>query len=369
VDAAALAGSLELPFDPDLDEGLVDAKARDMLARTYPEAVMDQVAPGTEVRSVVVEGHVDVRLMLMAVLGLAERRVSARAEAGFNNLEVVFVIDNSGSMKGAPIENTNAAADSLVDLLIPDGGRPAVTLGLVPFRSKVRLPAGVDGLPAGCRNVDGTLDVGLRPEYRLPQYRYPSWYPLKVDEDTCSCIPFTRALTGDKDAIKTAVAAQNCFGPGSGTLISEGLKWARHVLTPEAPFTEGSDEDDMRKIIILLTDGDTEDGTCGGEFAISYRPNNYWTNAWYNAGITTAHCNDGGVLNAAMLAEAQAAKAAGIEIFVIRYGDSDATDRALMKAMASSKAGTEDHYFDAPSAYDIGNVFKLIGRHLGWRLL
>ncbi len=40
-----------------------------------------------------------------------------------------------------------------------------------------------------------------------------------------------------------------------------------------------------------------------------------------------------------------------------------------MKQIASSKPGTDDHYFDAPSVYDIPTVFKEIGKQLGWRLL
>jgi hypothetical protein len=141
------------------------------------------------------------------------------------------------------------------------------------------------------------------------------------------------------------------------------------VLTPEAPFTDGSSAKDMRKVIILLTDGDTEDGNCGGNYSVYYRPNNYWTNAYYGMMDMDSHCEDGGVLNNAMLSEAALAKDAGIEIFAIRYGSSDAVDRNLMRAVASSKEGTDDHYFDAPSPYDIDDVFKLIGRQLGWRLL
>jgi len=134
-------------------------------------------------------------------------------------------------------------------------------------------------------------------------------------------------------------------------------------------MTEGSSADDMRKVLILLTDGDTEDGECGGSHAIWYKPNNYWTNAYYGMFDTASHCEDGGALNEAVLHEAQVAEDAGIEIFCVRYGTSDTVDRDLMRAVASSKAGTDDHYYDAPSPYDIDDIFKKIGRQLGWRLL
>jgi Mg-chelatase subunit ChlD len=369
VDAGALAGSLELPYDPEVDNGRVTAAATAMVQDNYAEAQMDGVSAGTEVRSVIVAAHADVPLVLMPVLGIASGRVEAKASAGFNNLEVVLVIDNTGSMKGTPIAQANLAAENLVNLLIPEGALAAIKVGLVPFRGMVRVGVNQDGLAPGCRNADGTLNQGLRSEYLAAKYRYPAGSTLRVDSDTCPVIPPILPLSDDRDAIVTAIAGQNGLGSGSGTAIGEGLKWARQVLSPEAPFTQGSADRDMRKIIILLTDGDTEDGTCGGSFAISYTPNNYWTNAHYGMLDTTTHCANGGGMNQAVLDQAAAAKAAGIEIFAIRYGDSDSTDIALMKAAASSKAGTDDHYFNAPSPYDLDNIFRLIGRQLGWRLL
>ena len=187
--------------------------------------------------------------------------------------------------------------------------------------------------------------------------------------ETCQDIPEALALTDDRTVILQSLNTHTATGNASGTVISEGIKWGRNVLTPEAPFTEGSSDPKYRKIMVLLTDGDTEDGKCGGSYAASFDPNNYWTNAYYGMGDKTSHCENGGKLNAAMLDEAQKAKDAGIEIFSIRYGSSDSVDIGLMKSVASSKSGTDDHYFDAPSTADIDDVFKQIGRQLGWRLL
>jgi hypothetical protein len=367
-DSAALAGSLALPYDPEIANGRVVDAVNDYLNHNYPPAEAVSITPGGETRSVKVVAKAEVDMRFLGILGIESRTVRAEALAGFNNLEIVFVIDNSGSMKGAPIRETNRAARALVDLVIPDGMAPAVKIGLVPFRGKVRIGEGVDGLPAGCRNADGSYAEWLRDEYMEPEYRYPSWRPLSVDHDTCEDIPQVMPLSNDKAGVISAIETQDARGAWSGTIISEGVKWARHVLSPEEPFTEGSAED-MRKIIILLTDGDTEDGTCGGNYEVNYTPNNYWTNAYYGMGDMDSHCEDGGALNQAVLDEARIAKDAGIEIFAIRYGQSDRTDVELMKQAASSKAGTDDHYFDAPSAYDIDDVFKLIGKQLGWRLM
>jgi len=369
VDAGALAGSLELPYDPDIDKGLVKQAVTDMIHTNMPAAVVQQVSPGTEVRSVVVKAKAEVKLLIMGFTGIADHWVSASAAAGFNKLEVVFVVDNSGSMKGTPINLVKEASIELTELLMPDGADPDTKVGLVPFRGKVKVGDDVDGLDGGCRNADGSVNNGINDEFMDDYYALSSRYRRSIDLDTCSDIPEIMPLSQDKDEIISAINQQTATGNASGTLISEGIKWGRNVLTPEEPYTQGGDKEDMRKIMIVLTDGDTEDGECGGSYRASYRPNNYWTNAYFGMGVDTAHCENGGVLNEEMLAEAELAKDAGVEIFSIRFGSSDNTDVSLMKEIASSKTGTDDHYFDAPSVYDIPDVFKEIGKQLGWRLL
>ncbi len=370
VDAGALAGSLQLPYDPDLSKGIVDQAVADMLTTNMKNAEVVSVVPGTEVRSVVVEARAKVNLLLMGFTGISDQYVRASAAAGFNKLEVVFVVDNSGSMKGTPIGMVKEASVQLTDLLIPDGTTPDTKVGMVPFRGKVRIGEDVDGLPAGCRNADGSVnETGLHSDFMDEYYALPSDYRRRIALNTCSNIPEVLPLSQDKNTIIDAINSQTATGNSSGTVIPEGIKWARHVLTPEAPYTEGGDKEDFRKIMIVLTDGDTEDGECGGTYRARYRPNNYWTNAYFRMGDDNSHCENGGVLNTDMLAEAQAAKDAGIEIFAIRFGSSDNTDISLMKQIASSKEGTDDHYFDAPSVYDIPDVFKEIGKQLGWRLL
>jgi Flp pilus assembly protein TadG len=455
VDAGALAGSLQLPYDPKVSNGKVVAAATQVFNENFKGSTaytptLGGVVAGTEVRSVCVDASVTVDAMFIGALEAIgaspalSTTITADACAGFNNLEVVLVIDNTGSMKGTPIAKVNEASINLVDLILPDGAAPSTKVGLVPFRGKVHLASGVDGLADGCRNANGTLNTGLPKKYwinaggtsgeddgsddpRDPNDgssgsgqtktgrvmaassggdasksgrvggdpssggtddssddgdpRDPNGgsgddgttgearLPSGVSADTCSSIPRIQALTTNKTQIINAIKTQNCLGNASGTVISEGVKWGAQVLSQAYPYTEGGDKEEYRKVMIVLTDGDTEDGTCGGSYAISYTPNDYWTNAYYGMEVETCHCNNGGCLNQALLDAATAAKAQGIEIFAIRYGSSDTTDISLMKAIASSKAGTTDHYYNAPSAYDIPDIFAQIGRQLGWRLL
>lgn len=410
VDSAALAGSLQLPDDPDVSTGKVKTAATNNLLANDGDATGIVVESGGATRSVCVTAEAKVEMTLSKVVGIGDQTVTAEACAGYNDIELVMVLDATGSMKGAPIANVKEAATNLVDLIMPSSSATSTRskIGLVPFQGKVRIDgndpvaaeANPDGVGTGCRNADGTLNNGkLRTEYSKTTTRTNIFYGYTLSgvsttsDKTCSGMSPIRALSSDKNTILSNITALNAGMVTSGTLISEGIKWGRHVLTPTAPYVEGSTDKKVRKIMIVLTDGDTEDGRCGGSYASASKTiNTYWTNAYFGMGLkpdTSASpystlstaaltlaqipdCKDGGLLNQYVVNEATLAKADAnypIEIFSIRFGDSDSTDKNLMKQIASSKAGTEDHYFDAPDEAGIKEMFKKIGQQLGQRLM
>jgi hypothetical protein len=268
-------------------------------------------------------------------------------------------------MSGTPINKVKEAGNKLVDLMMPQGTAPSIKIGLVPFRGKVRVWDSADGLPDGCRNADGTVNNSN----------------VNVPDSSCTstALPRIRELINVKTTIKNGISSMNAPGGTQytcGTIIPEGIKWGAHVLTQDFPYTQGGPTTQMRKVMILLTDGDNEDGTCGGpNGGSSVNPltnpdSTYRRNAYFQMGVETCGCSNYGCLDQAMLNEARIAKEDfGIEIFVIRYGDSDSVDIQLMKTVASSTPGTDDHYFNAPSSSDIPKVFEKIGRQLGFRLL
>ncbi|MBF0480414.1 MAG: TadE/TadG family protein [Desulfovibrionaceae bacterium] len=351
VDSAALSASLQLPYDPNLSKGLVQGAAATMVGKDYPGATVQNVTLGTQIRSACVTAQASVNLTLMAALGIAANTVTASSCAGFNNLEIALVLDDTGSMAGAPITAVRNAATDLVNLVIPVGGASSTKVGLVPFRGKIHLGTNVDGKTAGCRNADGSVNT--------------------TNTASCNSVSAIQALTTNPATIINAINTLTATGTASGTVISEGIKWGQYVLLGPY-FTQGGPVSQFRKVMILLTDGETEDGKCGGQYAAPYDPNDYWYNAYYGMGVQNCHCGGGttGCLNAAMLKAAANAKAAGVEIFCIRYSsDSNATAISMMQTMASSTPGTNDHYFTAPTNADISTMFNLIGQQLGLRLI
>ncbi|MEL7640844.1 MAG: pilus assembly protein TadG-related protein [Solidesulfovibrio sp.] len=410
VDAAALAGSLQLADDPDVQNGTVETAVKDNLALNDPEATDIEVTSGGATRSVCVDAKATVDMTLSKVIGLEETTVAAEACAGYNDIELVMVLDATGSMKGTPIANVKTAATDLVNLIMPsnNAANTRSKIGLVPFQGKVRIDGNdpvsaevnPDGVGAGCRNADGSLNNGkLKTEYSNTSSKSSIFYGYTISgvsttqDKTCSGMSPIRALSSDKTTILSNISAINAGAVTSGTLISEGIKWGHKVLSPEAPYTEGSTDKKVRKIMIVLTDGDTEDGRCGGSYASASKTvNTYWTNAYFGLGLkptSTASpyatlstatatlaqipsCVDGGKLNQYVLDEASSAKNDAnypVEIFSIRFGDSDSTDKNIMKQIASSKTGTDDHYYDAPNESEIQDMFKQIGQQLGQRLM
>ena len=410
VDSAALAGSLQLPDDPDVNNGKADKAARTNLLANDADATNILVESGGATRSVCVTAEANVEMTVSKVIGMTDQTVVAEACAGYNDIELVMVLDSTGSMKGTPIANVKEAATNLVNLIMPASSETATRskIGLVPFQGKVRIDgndpvtaeANPDGVGTGCRNADGTLNNGkLRVEYSRTTTKTNIFYGYTLSgvstssDKTCSGMSPIRALSSDKDDILSNISALNAGAVTSGTLISEGIKWGRKVLSPEAPYVEGNTDKKVRKIMIVLTDGDTEDGRCGGSYASASKTvNTYWTNAYFGQGLkpdTSASpystlgtaaltlaqipdCKDGGLLNQYVITEANLAKndaSYPVEIFSIRFGDSDTTDKSLMKQIASSKSGTDDHYFDAPDEAGIKEMFKKIGQQLGQRLM
>ena len=232
---------------------------------------------------------------LGAVAGVNEIDFGIRSVCtyGIGQLDVAFVFDVSGSMRGSRIRDLKTAAKDSLDTLMPDGN--AAEAGDV----RVAMVAYNDSLNAGDMFEAAT---GKSPQqtYRYYHYYYRRWFSIPY-ETTCvyerlGDEAFTDAapnhnihvnntgsnnsgdyitaadfwdrdecrdsepvaLTSDKRALKRYIDDLN---PEGGTAGHLGVAWGWYMISPEwtehlAAAPVGYDEPDTAKALILMTDGD-----------------------------------------------------------------------------------------------------------------
>ena len=188
------------------------------------------------------------------------------------NLDVVLVIDVSGSMNGAPLTAEKTAANSFID------------------------------------QMDSNLD-------RIGIVSFSFWATLR------------RSLTSDFASAKSTV---NGLDAGGITNYQDAIQKTTGELTGI------NHRSDASQVMVFMSDG--VPNTCNG-----------WG------------CNPTLTAKAA----ADAAKANGITIYTIGLIQglapvNVATARSILQYIASSNPGTNDHYFEAPTAADLTGIYNQI---------
>jgi Flp pilus assembly protein TadG len=344
-DAAALAGVQSFPIVSN-----AIAKAQTYGLYNDPSATIVATQVGNE-KKLRVTASKTVNMTFMKVLGFNSKTVSATAVAGFGGiLDVVIVLDETGSMAGQPMTDGQNAAKTLIDMLLPD--------------------------------PSGNTKVALA-SYKSC-YRNVCNPPTNNNADD-SAVPTSHvvALTDNAATLKTAV---NQTYAGGTTNICHGMWKGQQLLNGPEKHTHP----DTQRVMLVLADGD----------------NNPQHSAYMN---WPAACNPGGDsstsgsgcqstssreanLDLKMYQLAQAIKADNIEIFSVglsvcgstssttctsteasrigntAYSDTSA-DRRLMKCIASSTPGTNDHYIEAANSSQLQAIFQAIGSTITTRLV
>ncbi|MDP8915628.1 MAG: pilus assembly protein TadG-related protein, partial [Pseudomonadota bacterium] len=108
----------------------------------------------------------------------------------------------------------------------------------------------------GYRGVQGVVDKynGAAVDAEVAAGRFSRTSLYEGPNRGCAVKPLTR-LTSDYEGLKTAVDAMT---PDGSTNIPMGLVWGWHVLSPSAPFSDGTayDTQGVKKIAVLMTDGE-----------------------------------------------------------------------------------------------------------------
>ena len=357
VDAAALAGVVELP-----DTSAAQARATAFFAENLPDATVS--FPATQGLSQFrVKGSRTVSTLFAGVLGLDQVTLTAQATAGFGNVPVdtVLAIDATGSMgawpcnraqnnPGCPIKEAKDAAQIFADILLPDTPVTDTTqVGVVPYRGCYKPPR-----PLGSR-----------------------------------CVPagWVHPLSSNQGLVHGKIQDIRSLG-GTGTNVCLGLLRSQEVLFGTNSHTEPN----TLRFIVILTDGDNTYNRASygnGAPPLPCRPD---TSPWRSDRYLDSACRGAQTrereLDIKTKAMADAIKAQGVEIYVVGFGvcgspnddlcnpsligsnaHDNVADRNLLKCIASSSPGTNDHYFEVPSAQDLPNVFSQIAQEIAFRLV
>jgi hypothetical protein len=368
VDAAALAGTLELP-----NLTAAQAKVFTYMAENEPDATVEAPISPAE-RQIEVRGTKSVDVIFMRVFGFNTIDVSASATAGFGVLAVdtVMAIDATGSMgsgtgcpngPSCPIVAAKNAAKSFTDTLLTGSTTASETLvGTSPYR--------------GCFNQ-------------------PNLFP--------ACVPIAsmvQSLSNSKATVDAKIDSITAVG-GTGTNVCNGMYQAKEVL-----FGPGHhNASNMLRIVVILSDGDnTYNAAANGvptpapgrtptpipayQLPAACRP----ANPNQSDGDVSVNCTSAQThereLDTKTLALVDQMKADGVEVYVVGFGvcgtsnnnlcnrslvggtsHDNTADRNLLKCLASSSPGTNDHYFEAATAADLPGIFTNIARLIGFRLI
>lgn len=368
VDAASLAALQELPASPG-DTGAATAAAKEWLARNG-YAGGSACSPPTDGTPYVMDegvvyldddrdGSIDslrvcVRRrspgIFSKLFGIPFAYVSAAATATLElppALKTAMVMDDTASMnngcngsqtnRSCPIKQARDGATVFVDTLLSDDGvYRGIRVGMAPFRGCYR-----DRTGRGCVLLSEIV-----------------------------------GLTFDTAPLDAGIADLRAEG-GSGTNVCWGILKGQEILS-------GQGTGATVKSIVILSDGDNNYDSIAYDAGGNSPPSTCSpdTRPW-ESDQSTGECQGAQTrereLDGKTMALASALKSQGVEIYVIGYGvcgnpsgslcnplliggtsHDNTADRNLLKCIASSTSGTNDHYFEAPGPEAIPVIFENI---------
>ncbi|HIF25070.1 MAG TPA: VWA domain-containing protein [Micavibrio sp.] len=374
LDASVLAGA-----SSSMDDDEIEDTINEFFDGNYPE---DAIGVASDLDVDVTDNEVtasvtaDYETRFMRILGRETITIgcSTTVQRNVKGLEVVMVLDNTGSMAGSNITSLKTSATNLVNILFDTVSDPEdVRIGLVPYSASVNVgPYGIgedmDGNAYGTAFVNnpGNKDYEQRntsewngcvlandydddvTDNEGPWDMYAPYYGV----ESCSgrgrrrscdtyyywsaCPEPITPITSNQQTLIDAIDDMDASG---NTLGNYGMVWGYRVISPDYPFEEAADYDDpeWNKAIIMMTDGDNQMGT-------------YTAYGYYDD-----HGLNNGDLNDRFEDVCENAKADGIIIYTITFtsGISEST-----KDYYRECATDLNHYYDAPTQAELEDVFE-----------
>ncbi len=291
-----------------LDQELVpEAVVRDYFEKA---GLSDQlrdvtVVEGLNFRNVKSRGVADSRPFFMHLIGIDNfdaKGVSA-AEQRITDIEIVLVLDVSGSMAGAKITRLREAASDFVSTVIGSDPYNRVSIAIVPYNAQVNLGPTLIAKYNATQNHNVTgvdcveppsasfASAAMSRNDALPRAAYAdvtdttnqidgyvawsntSYSTMKTSAPFCRNVPanIVRLPNNNVSVLQSQI---NALQAGGNTSITLGMKWGLSLLAPAAQpmFAELAasgdipadfsarpfawDKVDGDKIIVLMTDGE-----------------------------------------------------------------------------------------------------------------
>ncbi len=327
----------------------------------------------------------DVEMTVMKIIGVSTITVTVTSQTTFseNSMEVVLVLDNTGSMSGSKLTSLQTAATDLVDILL-DGTSGNVKIGLVPFTALVNIGSDMDAYaspdpdssyewgndswwgcvmartyPADVEDSDVSSGGYWEPFYWEDDGNNNWYYSGRYRADTSPpsskgpnkyCPNAVTPLTSDEQTLTDAIDDMYAYGP---THVNVGAIWGWRLLSPDEPFTEGGayGTDGLTKAIILLTDGET---TTYSYVKSAY---DYPSEQVLGTSSTSAMVDE---LDDRLSETCTNMKDKDIVVYSITFDVDSSNIQSLMEGCATD----EDKYFDSPSEDELKRTFRAIAKEL-----
>lgn len=341
---------------------------------------------------------------VMHVMGFEEVTVAATSEItrASKGLELVMVLDNTGSMEGSKLESLKSAATDMINILYGDNSTVEnLWIGLVPFSQAVNIGSSraswttttsfnfgttnwmgcVDARESGGRDVtDDPPSIATFSKYYWPCHTsYNAWYGTNSSRNNCettggtvryktlgtdlgpnkNCPQQVTPLTASKAVITNAIAQMEAVG---NTHINLGAAWGWRMLSPRWRNLWGGEMDannlpldyntqNMNKAAIIMTDGDNT------------MSNSSHTAYWYlsNGKLgTTNQTTAESRLDSRLSQVCASMKNNNIIVYTVSFGSISTSSQNMLRNCATQA----DYYFNSPTASDLQQAFRAIGDSL-----
>ena len=233
--------------------------------------------------SIVGNATVSLPTMFLKVIGFDQLAFRSSGTASFgssttgmSNVELVMMLDVTGSMTGQKIVDLQAAAQDLVDIVVSDNQSSRTSrVGLVPFSEAVKLDQNTFEAATG-KKITGTYKGCVVERTGVNAYNDNTptagsfVVPLEDKSVGTPCVDGREIipLTDKKSDLSRMIASLTAGGSTAGHL---GTAWAWYLLSPNwssvinqaniiAPYSDVTEllpngEPKLRKIAVLMTDG------------------------------------------------------------------------------------------------------------------